>query len=269
MQYQSFLENVLQEASSIALKKFGHVVATTKISDSNQVVTEADIAVGTFIISQIKEIYPTHNIIDEEAGVVDNGSEYTWVIDPIDGTSNFSAGLDTFGIMLGLLQGNTPIAGGISLPIHHEIYTAEKGNGTYCNKQKLHVTSETNLLNVLISYGIDGHRDHPEITRQECALLAEILLEIRNLRTTNSSYDITLVAKGIYGAWLTRGSKIWDNVAPQIIIQEAGGIYTDFFGKPIDYTHPLQKRQTNFTVCGASPQLHKKLQEIIHAHPRA
>ena len=74
-----------------------------------------------------------------------------------------------------------------------------------------------------------------------------------------------MVAKGSYGAMLNRTSKIWDNVAPQVIIQEAGGLYTDFFGKSIDYSDPLVKSSDNFTVCMGAPALHKQLQEIIHS----
>ena len=73
-----------------------------------------------------------------------------------------------------------------------------------------------------------------------------------------------MVAKGKFGGYLNRTSKIWDNVAQQILIEEAGGVYSDFFGKPIDYTNPLTRANDNFTVCAAPPALHKQLQDIIH-----
>ena len=72
------------------------------------------------------------------------------------------------------------------------------------------------------------------------------------------------VAEGRYGGRINLASKIWDNVAPQIIIEESGGIYTDFFGKSVDYTNPLMKVNENFTFCAAAPKLHKQLQHIIH-----
>jgi myo-inositol-1(or 4)-monophosphatase len=75
-----------------------------------------------------------------------------------------------------------------------------------------------------------------------------------------------LVAKGSLGAWLNRTTRIWDNVAPQIIVEESGGMYSDFFGKPMDYSDPISKAGDNFTVCAAAPMLHKQLQEIIHRH---
>lgn len=85
------------------------------------------------------------------------------------------------------------------------------------------------------------------------------------MRSSNSAYDSALVAKGKYGAVLNRTSKIWDNVAQQIIIEEAGGIYTDFFGKPINYSNPTKRANDNFTLCAAAPSLHEQIQSIIHS----
>lgn len=169
-----------------------------------------------------------------------------------------------YGIMLGLLEGENPIVGGLALPFFSEIYFAEKNKAAYCNEKRITVSSETNLLKNLVAYGIDGHQEDPEITRSESELLAEIVLNIRNLRSSNSAFDAAMVAKGKYGAFLNRTSKIWDNVAQQVVIEEAGGVYTDFFGKPIDYSSPLSKTKDNFSFCVASPELHRQLLEIIN-----
>jgi len=216
------------------------------------------------IIERIQKEFPDYNIIDEETGIIDNTSEFTWVIDPIDGTSNFQKGVPTYGIMLGLLKGAIPIAGGVILPYFNELYIAEKGKGTFCNDKKITVTSEKELLNTLVAYGIDGHQENPKVTHDEAKLLGDIILSIRNYRVSNSVFDILLTAKGSYGGSLNKTSKIWDNVAPHIIIEEAGGLYTDFYGKPIDYAKPLTKLSHNFTYCVASPVLHDELQKIIH-----
>ena len=265
MSYSSFLQSTLVEASKIANEKFGKVSGTIKGTDSNQVLTQADLAIGKFIIEQIKKEYPDYNIIDEEAGVIAKGSEFTWVVDPIDGTSNFANGVPLYGIMIGLLEGAVPIAGGLALPPFNEICIAEKGKGAFCNGKKLSVTKEQKLINTLVAYGIDGYQDKPEKTHEETKLLGEIILSIRNLRTSNSVFDVLMVVKGSYGGILNRTSKIWDNVAIQSVIEEAGGIYTDFFGKPMDYTNPLTNIMRNYTFCCASPVLHKQLQEIIHS----
>jgi len=263
MSFSSFIESSLEKVSVIANEQFGKVSSTTKVGDNNQVLTQTDLEIGQTLISLIEKEFPTHNIIDEEAGVIDKKSEYTWVVDPIDGTSNFANGVPTYGIMIGLLQKDKAIAGGIALPAFKQIIVAEQGHGTLLNGSQIHVTKESQLLKTLVSYGIDGHQENPKITKNECRLLGKIILNIRNLRSSNSVFDIIQVAGGNYGAMLNRTSKIWDNVAQQIIIEEAGGKYTDFFGKAMDYRNPLTKATQNYTFCAASPELHQKLQEII------
>lgn len=264
MDHQNFIADTLTAAAKIANTHFGKIVATsTKTGDNNQVLTETDLAIGACIVKKIEEIFPNHNIIDEEAGVIDKKSEYTWVVDPIDGTSNFANGLPTYGCMMGLLEKDTPIAGGIILPAFGELYVAQKGAGATCNGKKIHVSTQSTLLSSLVAYGIDGHQEDPDRTLREVAVLADIILNIRNLRTTNSAYDMAQVPAGRYGAYLNQTTKIWDNVALQPIVEEAGGIVTDFWGKPMNYTNPLNRAGENYTICAAAPQLHKVLQEII------
>lgn len=265
MQYYDFLTSSLREAAEIAREMFGKVSVSVKKEDNNQVLTKADLAIGKLLVEKTKQVFPDYNIIDEETGVIDNNSEYTWVIDPIDGTSNFASGVPMYGTYLGLLHNNTPIAGGISIPSLQEIYVAESGQGTFLNGKQTYVTKEKELKNVLVAYGIDAHPEDINFVTTESNLLMHIVIGIRNLRISNSAFDGAMVAKGAYGAWLCRSSKIWDNVALQIIIEEAGGICTDFFGKPLDYSNPLQRVKQNFTYCVGSPEIHKSLQEIIHS----
>lgn len=266
MSYLPFIKETITHAGEIARGFYGNVSSEVKPEDNNQVLTEADIAIGEYIVEQIQKNYPEHNIIDEEAGVIDNGSNITWVVDPIDGTSNFAAATPLYGCMVGVLQDDVPVAGGVVLPALNEVYLAEVGAGATRNGVKIHVSDRENLSDMLISYGLDGYADNPEATRAEARLMGEIVLAIRNLRTSNSVFDVMSTANGSYGAFLNQTSKIWDNVAPQIIIQEAGGVYTDFYGQPIDYVDALARADENFTVCAASPVAHAGLQAIIRAH---
>ncbi len=93
LEYPEFITQVLDDASKIVKSHFGKVSGTPKAGDPNQVLTEADLAVGNFLIKRIAQVYPKYNVIDEEAGIIDKKSEYSWVIDPIDGTSNFARGV--------------------------------------------------------------------------------------------------------------------------------------------------------------------------------
>lgn len=264
--YLPFLKEQLELAAETAQRYFGKVSGTVKAGDNNQVLTEADIAIGKQLVAAIQQAYPSHNIIDEEAGVIDNGSQFTWVVDPIEATSNFAAGLPQYGIMVGLLHGAEPLAGGIIAPAYNKLYLAQKGKGATCNGEPIHVTEEPNLLNTLVSYGIDGHQENPQQTIEECRQLADIVLGIRNLRNSGcEALDPMYVAEGRYGGRINLTSKIWDNVAPHIITQEAGATWTDLHGRPADYSNPLTRAEQNFTFCVASPALHKQLQAILHS----
>lgn len=125
--YTEFFEETLEEASAIAKKLFGKVSSTTKENDNNQVLTEADQKIGALIIDRIQTQFPKHNIIDEEKGVIKKDKNNpTWVIDPIDGTSNFASGVPQYVIMIGVLEEDKPIAGGIIAPEYNDVFTAEK-----------------------------------------------------------------------------------------------------------------------------------------------
>jgi myo-inositol-1(or 4)-monophosphatase len=111
MDYQMFLIKTLEDAAHMARDRFGKVSSAIKGGDPRQVVTEADTEIGSMMIEAIHQTYPTHNILDEESGIVDKRSPYTWVIDPIDGTSNFAQRSPLYGCMLGLLKENEPLVG--------------------------------------------------------------------------------------------------------------------------------------------------------------
>lgn len=266
MEYAPFIKQILQETSDIAIEKFGKVASKTKKEDPSQVVTETDLFIGQTIIKKIQKVYKDYNIIDEEAGAMNKNSAFTWVIDPIDGTSNYAAGIPLYGIFLGLLYRDTPIAGGIALPAFSEIYIAEKGKGAYCNNTKLQVAKTSDLSTVLIAFGIEANPGHPEETKKDCRFLADIIVQARNVRSSNSAFDVAMVAKGSYGGTVNIRSKIWDNVAAHSVIEEAGGTYTDFYGKPMNYTQALLKTKENFTCCAAAPAIHTQLQKIIQKY---
>lgn len=259
----NFLTAVLLSASDIARSYFGK--ATASVKKDKTIVTEADIEIGRFLIDKVKKEHPLHNIVDEEMGVIDNKSDFTWVIDPIDGTSNFAAGVPLYGILIGLLYKNKPVAGGIALPAFSEIYTAEEGKRAFCNGISIQTTSAKELKNVLVAYGLDGSVDPPErIAKEDALLVATFAQKSRNIRSTNSIFDGMMVARGAFGVWMHRTTRIWDNVATHIILQEAGCTYTDFYGKPIDYLSWRDNPQKNFTLCGANPSLHAAAQDVVH-----
>lgn len=263
--FTEFLEECMKDASRLAMSYFGKVSATVKPEDNNQVLTAGDLAVGKFLVEESRRAFPDFNVIDEEAGVIDNGSPYTIVIDPIDGTSNFANGLPLFGIFMGILKDDVPVAGAIALPAFGDVYVAEKGKGAFRNGEPVRVSEGLELKNALVAYGIDGHQENPSLTRDEAALLGDIILAVRNLRSSNSAFDFAAVTDGRYGLVMNKTSKIWDNVAANIVIEEAGGVYTDFYGNPMNYGGALRRSDENYTVCAGAPALHADIQRVIGA----
>jgi myo-inositol-1(or 4)-monophosphatase len=259
----SFVWRVLNSASTIAKSRFGRVGGLHKGDDPNQILTEADLAISRYLIREIQADFPMHNIIDEETGIIDKESEFTWVVDPIDGTSNFVAGLPFFGVQIAVLRDGEPLLGGIALPALGEMLLAERDRGCLMNREPITVPATTDLSDALVAYGIDGHRDAPERTRDECAQLADLVLRVRNLRSSNSVFDAVQVVKGTYGAWINRSTKIWDQVPQHIVLQEAGCVYTDCDGKPMDYSNPLQRVDDNFENLAAPPELHEQLVDVF------
>lgn len=259
-----FITRVLTAAGQLALDFHGKTTATTKPEDSNQVLTEADIAIAEYLVGALRTEFVDDNIIDEEMGVIDNHSNRTWVIDPIDGTANFAVGLPDFGIMIGLMVDDIPTAGGIILPAHKRLYLAAKSGGASCNGKTIAVTSEQQLINVLVSYGVDGIKDDPLVNSRQCAVLADLLPMIRNMRNSGcEAVDMMYVAEGRYGGRVNLSAKIWDAVAPQIICEEAGAIWTTAGGNTPDYSRAIARTTENFTSCVAQPKLHRQIQDLI------
>jgi fructose-1,6-bisphosphatase/inositol monophosphatase family enzyme len=124
---REFVVGVLHQASGVARRHFRRVEGTVKTHDRNQVLTEADLEIAALVAGAIDVQFPDHNRLDEELGPVDRGSAHTWVVDPIDGASNFSVGIPLYGVMIGLLEDGRARACGIVLPAFDTLYYAEHG----------------------------------------------------------------------------------------------------------------------------------------------
>lgn len=258
------LLEALDAGATAAMEHWGTVDERVKDGDPNQVVTDADIAAGREILAVVRRHFPKDSFLDEEAGFIPGSTERTWIIDPIDGTSNFAAGVPLFGVMIGVLAGAEVAAGGVVLPALRETYLAEAGSGAHLNGKAIHVTREGLPENVLVAWGMDSNRDNREVTRCEARQAGEVALEVRNLRSSNSVFDQMMVARGSYGGCFNFSSRIWDNVAPQAIIKEAGGRYTDLAGNPLEYRKPQERMKANFQWCAAAPAIHEAILQALH-----
>lgn len=266
MALEEFIGRTLKEAGDICMKGFGRVKQISLKSDQSDVVTESDIASEKTIISRIKRAYPHDTIIAEETGFHERDSSRCWIIDPIDGSSNYAAGIPWFGIMIARLENWIVTASGVFLPAMHELYFAEKDNGTYLNGHRIHVTGESSLANTLVAYGID-YADDTAKTDREVEVIRNIVRASRDLRSTNSVVDDCYVASGRMGASINQNNMIWDVAAPSLIVEEAGGVYCDITGAPLTYEVGQETYKKNFTSVATTPSLrHDTLRLVPEMH---
>lgn len=253
----------LQEAGKILMENFGKITSYGLKENQSNIVTKADIDSEKKIIEIISDKFADHNTLGEETGYQDKNSEYTWIIDPLDGTSNFAVGLPWFGVIICVLKNSIPIISGCFLPLQNETYFAEKGKGATQNGNKITVSGETELKNILAAYSLD-YSNVPGKTEREAKVIQDLVGNIRNLRSTNCLMDFCYTADGKLGACINQTTKIWDIAGLALIIEEAGGKTTDIFGNKFDFSINKSNYSRNFTIVGSNKILHENIIRIIN-----
>lgn len=194
--------------------------------------TQADLDAEKKIIEIIKKSFPSHNIIAEESGIEDRGSEYSWAIDPVDGTIPFADGLPFFGVSIGLLKNMKPYLGVINMVAHNELFWAEEGKGAFKNGKKISVSKESKLGNCTLSLEF-GHSERDMRLEKH---FKPIVDRVRYVYVLGSSvYAHTLVAEGKIEALFIRAHP-WDFAAGTILVKEAGGKFSDPKGEMPDFS---------------------------------
>lgn len=259
---KKILMESLHEAGRILLQNFGKIKDGSMKQDQNNIVTQADIDSEKKISQLISTAFPNHNFLGEETGFQDRNSPYTWVIDPLDGTSNFAAGIPWYGVIICLLKNNLPLLAGCYIPSSGDIYIAEKGQGATLNGRSIAVSGEKNLKNVLVAYSLDSSQIAGKTTG-ETAMIEKLVSGIRNMRATNCLIEMCYTADGRLGACINQTTKIWDIAGPKLIIEEAGGKVTDILGKPLVFNVSETGFDQNYTFVGSNGILHPVLLELI------
>ncbi len=180
------------------------------------------------IISIIKQTFPQHSILAEETGKSENESDYQWIIDPLDGTTNYLAGIPIFAVSIGLRYKDELILGVINDPVHKELFWAEKGKGAFINDKKINVNSAKTLEESLLATGFPFKVKHllPEYIK---AWQNTFLPSIGMRRMGAAAIDLAYVAAGRFDGFWEIGLSPWDVAAGAVIIREAGGAVSDFW----------------------------------------
>ena len=193
------------------------------------VVTEMDIKAEDMIMKTIKARFPEHGILTEESFEQKSGSGYRWIIDPLDGTTNYSHGFPIFCVSIALEREGEIILGVVFNPMLNELFTAEKGKGAYLNSKRIRVSGISELTKSLLATGFPYDvRTSPDNNISHFANLAVRAQAIR--RAGSAALDMCYVACGRFDGFWELKLKPWDTAAAMLIIKEAGGIVTDFNG---------------------------------------
>lgn len=256
---KSILIKALESAGKIQLKSFGNSHKTWQKESLSSVLTKTDIDSEEAILDIIRKHFPGHNILSEEFGFMDNKNEYTWVIDPLDGTSNFAAGIPWFGVLIAVLKENKPVIGGAYLPIQKDLYIAESGKGSYKNNKQIRLKNEL-PENSLVSISTD-YTNNEELSKLAEKLYTQLVERCRNIRSTNSLLELLYVAEGKFGGCINFYTKIWDIAAPWLIIREAGGNLKNINGQEIRF-HPYDKDR-NYSICGGNKHFLNLFGELL------
>jgi len=208
-------------------------------------VTEADTASEKLIIEIIKQTFPSHNIISEEYGKEDKGSSYTWLIDPLDGTTNYAHGISHFSVSIALQKENDVIVGVVYDPCKNWLFSAVKSHGAYLNNNPITVSDTNELINALLATGF------PYKSRESVLpMFNELIPRVRGIRRTGSAaLDLCYVASGKFDGYWEFMMKPWDIYAGLLILKEAGG--------KVSYFNARQESRIN--IVASNGKIHEEL----------
>jgi len=192
-------------------------------------VTEVDRASEESIVETLRSAYPDHAVLGEEFGHQGpDQAEFQWIIDPLDGTTNFIHGLPTYAVSIALAQRGQVTQAVVYDPARNELFTASRGSGTFLNDRRVRVSSRTRLHDALLGAHWAGAND-PELGVSRFRAMAEGCSSVRRLGST--VLDLAYVASGRLDGFCGVGLKSWDLAAGSLLIQEAGGLVSDFDGE--------------------------------------
>lgn len=244
------------QAGGEALKKyFGQALNPVLKSTLADFQTEADLASEKIILAVLKTEFPTYNINSEEKGKTDNGSEYTFIIDPLDGTNNFVLGIPNFSVSIALFYQSEIVAGVVYQPALNQTYFAEKGGRAFLNGKEIKVNNITDPKKITIAYHCNYKTSHNYLARIVSSLTSAD--HKRVLFTWSPAYDYCLLASGKIESMVTDGIEIHDYAAGKLIALEAGAQIIDFTGKKeTDYNN-------SHFIASNSNEINKYIFDII------
>ncbi len=234
--------------------KIDHLTITKK--SHADFVSEVDRAAEQVIMETLLEAYPSHAILAEESGS-HGESEYLWIIDPLDGTTNFLHGFPQFAVSIALEHKGVLTQAVIYDPVRNELFTATRGQGAYLNDKRIRVSKRLHMADALIGTGFPySNFQHID---SYLAILKDVMQQSSGLRRPGSAaLDLAWMAAGRYDGFFETGLKAWDIAAGCLLITEAGGMVSDLVGENsyIKTGH----------ICAGNPNIHPQLLKLMAPH---
>ncbi|MFN3301566.1 MAG: inositol monophosphatase family protein [Patescibacteria group bacterium] len=250
---KNFLIQTIKKAGQILTDYFQKDKKLLKIRKFNkEIVTRYDKLIDKFLIKKISQRFPNHNFLTEESGFKNRNSDFTWLIDSLDGTSNFAAGNPLFSISIALMKNKKLIFGIIYSPIIDELYFAERGKGSFLNRKKI-IVSQTKEIKKSYLYFCEGSESNRKRTGRIIEKIYPKVIELRKLGS--AALECAWVAAGKGEGYITTKINPWDVGAGVLIVEEAGGKVTDFKGKS------WQPLKTDFVA--SNKKIHFSLLKLV------
>lgn len=251
----NFAMETAREAGQILLEKYGRKINISKKGDIN-LVTEADLASEKLIIERIKTYYPKHSILAEESGeavIIGGENKFKWIIDPLDGTTNFAHGYPAFCVNIALEHEGEIVVAVTFDPTRNEMFSAEKGNGAFLNNRRIYVSETEKLSESLLVTGFPYNFKEKENFARH---LTDFLLFSRGVRRDGSAaIDMAYVACGRFDGFWEEGLNPWDVAAGKLLIEEAGGKVTYYDNSPLSIYSP--------PILASNGFIHAEMSEIL------
>ncbi len=203
-------------------------------------VSEADLASEDAIKGELQSLYPAQFLGEESShGTVEvwPSEGNWWIVDPLDGTTNYIHRFPIYCISIGLMWQGELALGLVHVPALHTTYHATKGGGAYRNGEKISVSERSSIRDSLLATGF--FRDQPEALKEQIEIFSKLVFEARGIRRAGAAaYDLCLVAEGVFDAFWEKNLKPWDTAAGTVLVREAGGVVKDYSGADYNITAP-------------------------------
>jgi myo-inositol-1(or 4)-monophosphatase len=235
--YLPSMTAVAREAGALLMEYFDKNIKIEYKGEAD-LVTAADRKSEALIRERIRAHWPGHDVLGEEEGLRDTGSDFRWYVDPLDGTTNFAHGFPVFCVSMALQHKDEMVAGLCYDPTRDELFAAEHGKGAYLNGHRIHVSKVNRLVESLVGTGFPSHKRHKN---PNIHFYHQITLRTHGVRRAGSAaLDLCSVASGRLDGFWEFNLNPWDTAAGVLIVQEAGGMVSDFSGGPFQ----LNSRET-------------------------